>query len=131
MHAFEDTDAYIAAQAEGLQERLQLIRNTIRRIAPDAEECISYGMPAFKLHGPLVYFAAFKNHIGFFPTASGISNFTSELQDFRYSKGTIQLPHNKPIPTKLIQKIVRFRVTENQTKAAIRKSRPSAKRKKP
>ena len=127
MQVFENTEAYIAAQTEPLRERLTLIRRVIREAAPDAEECISYGMPAFKYHGPLLYFAAFKNHIGFFPTASGISQFASELNDFKYSKGAIQFPHKQAIPVALIQKITRFRVTENAAKAALPKSRSNRK----
>lgn len=128
MQLFENTEAYIAAQTESLQERLTLIRSAIREAAPDAEECISYGMPAFRYHGPLVYFAAFKNHIGFFPTASGISQFASELNDFKHSKGSIQFPHKQAIPVALIQKITRFRVVENATKAKLSKSRSNRKR---
>lgn len=124
MQNFADTDSYIAAQSAELRDRLELIRKCIRVAAPQAEECISYGMPAFKYKGPLVYFAAFKNHIGFFPTGSGVRNFVEELAGYNYSKGTIQLPHNKPIPVALIKKIIKFRVSENDAKAVMKHMKP-------
>jgi uncharacterized protein YdhG (YjbR/CyaY superfamily) len=88
----------------------------IHQAAPDAQETISYGMPAFRLNGILVYFAAFKNHIGFFPTASGVRVFAKELAPYDVSKGTIRFPIDKPIPDKLVAKIVKFRVQENRNK---------------
>ena len=88
----------------------------IHEAAPEAQETISYGMPAFRLNGILVYFAAFKDHIGFFPTSSGVSAFAGELSSYDTAKGTIRLPLDKPIPVDLIQKIVKFRVQENLNK---------------
>ena len=84
--------------------------------APEAQETISYGMPAFRQNGIIVYFAAFKDHIGFFPTSSGVSAFAGELSSYDTAKGTIRLPLDKPIPVDLIQKIVKFRVQENLNK---------------
>lgn len=80
---------------------------------PDAEETISYGIPTFKLNGNLVHFAAYKNHIGFYPGSSGVNKFSEKLTQYKYSKGTIQFPINKPLPYGLIREIVRFRVKEN------------------
>ena len=109
-------DAYISAFPEEIQTLLESVRQTIREAAPEAEETISYQIPTFKLHGNLVHFAAFKKHIGFYPTSSGIRVFQDELPDYEISKGTIRFPINKPLPLDLIDKIVRFRVKENLEK---------------
>ncbi|EQB20626.1 hypothetical protein UNSWDHB_2051 [Dehalobacter sp. UNSWDHB] len=95
------------------QEILRAIRNVIREAAPDAVEKISYQMPTFVLNGNLVHFAAFKNHIGFYPTPSGIEAFKQELAGYKGAKGSVQFPLNKPIPYELISKIVKYRVAEN------------------
>jgi uncharacterized protein YdhG (YjbR/CyaY superfamily) len=92
------------------------MRQVIHEAAPEAQETISYGMPAFRQNGIIVYFAAFKDHIGFFPTSSGVSAFAGELSSYDTAKGTIRLPLDKPIPVDLIQKIVKFRVQENRNK---------------
>lgn len=110
-------DEYIAEHPGDVREKLERIREAIRKAAPGAEETISYRMPAFRLHGVLVYFAAFKKHIGFFPTASGVEEFKSELSAYDTSKGTIRFPLDQPIPYKLIGEIVAFRVQENLEKA--------------
>jgi uncharacterized protein YdhG (YjbR/CyaY superfamily) len=110
-------DAYIAAFPEDIQKRLKCLLRTVRAAAPGAEERISYGMPAFKLNGILVYFAAFKNHIGFFPTSSGVEAFRAELAGYAVSKGTIRFPHDRPLPLRLVARIVGFRVAENLAKA--------------
>jgi uncharacterized protein YdhG (YjbR/CyaY superfamily) len=109
-------DDYISGFPEDIRGKLEEIRTVIRKAAPQAEETISYGMPAFKLNGVLVYFAAFKDHIGFFPTASGVSHFQKELKAYDISKGTIRLPLDAPLPLDLINKIVEFRVSENLNK---------------
>jgi uncharacterized protein YdhG (YjbR/CyaY superfamily) len=109
-------DEYIASQSPEAQNILRKIRETVKKAAPEAEEAISYSMPAFKLGGILVYFAAFKNHIGFFPTARGIANFAPELSGFQTSKGTIRFPLNKPVPYDLIFRITQFRVNELKLK---------------
>lgn len=115
---WQNTDEYIASFPENISERLQSIRNTIRECAPEAEEKISYQMPAFFQNGVLVYFAAHKNHIGFYPASRGISMFQEELTHFKTSKGTIQFPHNQPIPFELIRRITEFRLNENLMKGA-------------
>lgn len=116
-------DAYIAAFPEDIQERLQAIRATIRAAAPEATEAISYGMPTFRLYGNLVHFAAFKNHIGFYPAPSGIENFKEQLVSYKTSKGALQFPLDRPIPHELVAEIVRFRVDENTRNAAAKKNR--------
>jgi len=113
-------DAYIASFPPDIQERLQTVRATIHAAAPDAEERISYLMPAFTLNGNLVYFAALKRHIGFYPTASGIAAFKDELAGYEMSTGAVRFPFSEPLPLDLITKIVRFRVAQNLEKAAAR-----------
>lgn len=114
-----DVDNYAAGFPGEIQETLARLRMTIKKAAPGAEEILSYRMPAYRLHGILVYFAVHKNHIGFYPTASGIAAFQSELSEFRWTKGTVQFPHGKKIPFKLIERIVRHRVKENASKHKI------------
>lgn len=121
MKTFKDIDSYIGEQAIDVRERLQQIRQTIKTTAPKAEEVISYGMPAFKYHGMLVYFAAFKNHIGFYALPSGNEAFQKELSAYKQGKGSIQFPLDKPLPLTLIKKIVKFRVKENLEKEEIKK----------
>ena len=110
---FTTIDEYIATFPANVQDALQELRRVIKQSAPDAREEISYQIPAFKLKGNLVWFAAFKNHIGFYPTSSPIEKFKEELSKYETSKGTIKFPLNKPIPYDLIKKIVRYRVKEN------------------
>lgn len=93
---------------------LSELRSVIRAAAPEASEKISYRMPTFYLHGNLVHFAAYKNHIGFYPTPSGITAFAEELANYKSSKGAVQFPLNQPIPYDLVSKIVRFRAEENE-----------------
>jgi len=113
----ENVDAYIAQYEPEIQQRLQLLRKTIRTEAPEAKEIISYGMPAYRLTGNLVYFGVSKNHIGFYPTGAGVSAFENELTGFKHSKGAIQFPHDRDLPLELVKRIVRFRVLqENQKK---------------
>jgi uncharacterized protein YdhG (YjbR/CyaY superfamily) len=110
-------DAYIKDFSENSQHLLIEIRNTILEVAPLAEESISYGMPAYKTNGkPLVYFAAFKNHIGFYATPSGHAAFQKELAKYKQGKGSVQFPIDKPMPLKLIAKIVKYRVKLNSQK---------------
>jgi uncharacterized protein YdhG (YjbR/CyaY superfamily) len=110
---FETIDEYIAMFPRDVQAILEELRQTIRDSAPDAEEVISYQMPAFRLNGILVFFAAFKSHIGFYPTSSGVSAFRKELSSYEVSKGAIRFPIDEPLPFDLIKKIVRYRVKEN------------------
>ena len=114
-------DDYIAGFPPDVQDILQRIRETIRRAAPQAEEAISYQMPTFKLEGNLVHFAAFKNHIGLYPTPSGTQNFREELSPYETGKGSIRFPLDKPIPYDLITRIVKFRVKENRERAGARR----------
>ncbi len=114
-------DEYIAGYPEDVQAILSKIRATIREEAPEAEETIKYRMPTFMLDGNLVYFAAFKNHIGFYPIPTGIEKFKKELSAYKTARGSVQFPLDKPIPYALIRKIVRFRVKENRAKAKAKK----------
>jgi len=116
MNKPNDIDAYISGYPEGIRKLLQEIRDTIKKAAPQAEEVISYGMPAFRQSGMLVWFAAFKNHIGFYPIPSGIEAFKDELSAFKGTKGSIHFPLDKPLPVDLISRIVSFRLTENMIK---------------
>lgn len=104
-----EIDNYIEACPLIAQEHLVKIRKIIASVVPDAIECISYKMPAFKQNGILVYFAANKNHLGFYPTGSGIAAFEHRLTDYNYSKGAVQFPYNEPLPFELISDIVRYR----------------------
>ena len=116
-------DEYIAGFPPDIQEILEKVRMTIRKAAPEAEETIKYQMPTFVLNGNLVHFAAFKNHIGFYPVPTGIEKFKQELSVYESGKGSVQFPLDKPIPFSLISKIVKFRVKENLARAAKRKQR--------
>ena len=115
--AYSSIDEYIASFPEDIQARLQALRNAIHEAAPDAQEKISYQMPTFYLKGNLVHFAAFKNHIGFYPAPSGIEAYQEELAKYKTSKGAIQLPLDEPLPLGLVQEIVRYRVAENLKKS--------------
>ena len=110
-------DEYIANFPGEIQEMLAALRATIREAAPKAEEAISYQMPTFRLHGNLVHFAAHKNHIGFYPTSSGIEKFKKELSVYVGAKGSVKFPIDKPLPLDLVSKIVSYRVRENLEKA--------------
>lgn len=118
---FIDIDSYIATFPENVQQILEQVRNAIKTSAPKAEEVISYGMPAFKFHGMLVYFAGYKQHIGFYPTASGIAAFKDELSKYKNAKGSVQFPLDKPVPLSLIKKMVKYRVQENIEKEKLKK----------
>lgn len=121
-HAPGTIDAYIEGFPPDVRERLQALRDVIKEAAPEATEKISYQMPTFELHGNLVHFAAFKNHIGFYPAASGIAAFQEELSAYKGAKGSVQFPLNQPLPIDLVRAIVRFRVAENMEKATKKKS---------
>jgi uncharacterized protein YdhG (YjbR/CyaY superfamily) len=113
----QNIDEYIADFPPDTQKILQKIRLTVRKAAPQAEETIKYRMPTFTLNGNLVHFAAFKNHIGFYPTPTGTKEFQKELSVYKGAKGSVQFPLDQPIPFGLISKIVKFRVKENLAKA--------------
>ncbi len=110
-------DEYIAFFPPEVRYILQKIRMTIRRAAPDAEEAIKYQIPTFTLQGNLVHFAAYKNHIGFYPTPTGIRRFKKELAAYEGSKGAVRFPLDKPMPFGLIARIVKFRVRETRAKS--------------
>jgi uncharacterized protein YdhG (YjbR/CyaY superfamily) len=110
---FGSIDEYIASFPPDIQARLDAMRATIRAAAPDAKEKISYGMPTFFLKGNLVHFAAFKQHIGFYPAPRGIDEFKEELSIYKGAKGSVQFPFGQPLPLDLVTRIVRFRVAEN------------------
>jgi uncharacterized protein YdhG (YjbR/CyaY superfamily) len=118
-YSVKNVDEYIALQPTEVREKLEKLRQAIKKAAPKAEEVISYQMPAYKFHGMLVYFAAYKNHIGFYPTGSGIIAFKNELSVYEGSKGTVRFPLDKSLPLGLISKIVKFRVKENLEKKRI------------
>ncbi len=118
---FKSTDDYIAVFPENTQKILQQLRSIIKKAAPQATEVISYNMPAYKLNGILVYFAGYENHIGFYPTASGIEAFKEQFSDYKFSKGAVQFPIDKPLPSALITEIVQFRIAQTQQKQKAKK----------
>jgi uncharacterized protein YdhG (YjbR/CyaY superfamily) len=113
---------YLSAFPPKAQKYLKQMRALVKKNAPAAQEVISYGMPAFKQNGMLLYFAAHKNHIGLYPMASGIKHFEKELKNYQTSRGTVQFPFNKPLPAALIARIIRFRVKENVQKEEMKRS---------
>jgi uncharacterized protein YdhG (YjbR/CyaY superfamily) len=113
----KSVEEYLARVPEPARSTLKKVRAAIRSAVPrEATETISYGMPAFKHNGVLVWFAAFKDHCSFFPTASVIAAFQKELKGYPTSKGTIQYPTDKPLPTTLVKKLVKARVAQNESK---------------
>jgi uncharacterized protein YdhG (YjbR/CyaY superfamily) len=114
---FKTVDEYIKSFPADIQTLLKKVRETIKTNAPDAVESIAYGMPAYKMNGkPLVYFAGFKKHIGFYATPTGHAEFAKELSLYKQGKGSVQFPLDKPIPYELIKRMVAFRVKENAAK---------------
>jgi uncharacterized protein YdhG (YjbR/CyaY superfamily) len=111
-----EIDIYIEQFPAAAQKQLKNIRAIIKTAAPNAEEVISYKMPAYQLNGMLVYFAGYKAHIGFYPTASAIQHFLPKIQDYKHSKGAVQFPIDKPLPKALIEEIVAFRIKETNSK---------------
>src|SRR6516165_9954191 len=109
---FKSVDEYLSAFPAGTKAVLQEMRSTIKKAAPQAEEVISYNMPAYKLNGILVYFAGYANHIGFYPTASGMEAFKQEFSGYKNSKGAVQFPIDRPLPLALITKVVKFRISQ-------------------
>ena len=113
----ETIASYFAKFPETSQKRMQQIRMLILEKAPEAQESISYGMPAYKTNGkPLIYFAAFKNHIGLYATPSGHTHFADALSQYKQGKGSVQFPNEQPLPLDLIAEIIAFRVEENASK---------------
>ena len=121
-------EGYIAAFPGNVQEQLNLMRKTIRSAAPKAEEMISYKMPAYKQNGMLVYFAAFKNHIGFYAMPTGHAAFKKDLAVYKQGKGSVQFPIDQPLPLKLIRAIVQFRVKENAVRDKAKKQNAGKKK---
>lgn len=127
MQKFESVDAFLEAQTPAFRKALKTLRTQIKAAAPKAEESISYGMPAYKYKGPLVYFGAFKNHCSFFPGSSSILQNEKDLKGFTVAKGTIQFTPEKPLPAALIKRIVKERIRENETRDLIRQAKKSKK----
>jgi uncharacterized protein YdhG (YjbR/CyaY superfamily) len=121
MKNFSTVDEYVSALRGDARERLESLRKVIRQAAPQAEEVIHYNMPAFESNGMLVWYAAFRRHVGFYPRASAIAAFKRELASYKTSKGAIQFPIEKDIPSDLVRKIVRFRLQENEQKTRRKK----------
>jgi uncharacterized protein YdhG (YjbR/CyaY superfamily) len=116
MSSPQSIDDYIVKYPAAIQSMLQQMRNTIKKAAPGATEKISYGMPTYYLNGNLVHFAAYKNHIGFYPAPSGLQAFQHDIENYKHSKGAVQFPLDKPLPLKLVTKIVKYRVKANEAK---------------
>lgn len=124
MNKYKHVDEYILSFPEEVQERLKEIRKIILHLAPQAEESKSYGMPAYKTNGsPLVYFAGYKNHIGFYATPNGHEKFEREFSVYKQGKGSVQFPLEQALPSKLIEKVVKFRVKANKEKAKAKKKK--------
>lgn len=120
-NTFVTIDEYINAFEGEVKSILQKIRKTVREVAPEAIESINYGIPTFKQYGNLVHFAAYKNHIGFYPSPSGMEEFKKEVAIYKTGKGTMQFPLGKPIPYDLISEMVQFRLEENLIKSGKKK----------
>lgn len=116
MKQYKTVDSYIADQPADIQAKLKNIRKIVKKSAPKATEKISYGIPYYSLNGRLVYFAAFRNHIGFYPMTSTIKAFKKDLAGYETSKGTVRFPHDKPLPLPLIKQMIDFRIKENLSK---------------
>lgn len=117
----KNIDEYISGFPIETRSKLEEVRKTIRKCASKAEEVISYGMPAYKFNGMLVFFAGYKNHIGFYATPTGHSAFKKELSIYKQGKGSVQFPLDKPMPLKLIERIVKYRVKENLVRTKLKK----------
>jgi len=120
-------DEYIQMFPDESRRRLEAIRQLVRKLAPTAKEKISYRMPTFTLNGNLLHFAGFKNHIGLYPMPDGIKAFQKDLDKFKNAKGSVQFPLNEPLPTDLIERIIKYRIKRDHEKAAAKKK--SAKKK--
>jgi uncharacterized protein YdhG (YjbR/CyaY superfamily) len=120
-------DNYISGFTPEIQKKLHQFRSIVLKIAPKATESLGYGIPTFKLDGNLVHFAAYKNHIGFYPAPSAIKAFSAELKQYEQSKGAIRFPLDKPLPVGLISKIVKFRLKENKEKGRSKKAKKTIK----
>ncbi len=113
---YKTVDEYINIFPKNVQDKLLQMRRAIKEAAPEAEEKISYRMPAYFKNGPLVYFAAFKSHIGFYPTASGTEAFKEEFMPYKSGKGSVQFPMGEPLPIELVKRVVKFKIEDNAKK---------------
>ncbi|MBS1575815.1 MAG: DUF1801 domain-containing protein [Bacteroidetes bacterium] len=120
---FKSIADYFSVFPPATRKMLKEMQRIIRSVAPEAEEVISYNMPAFKQEGMLVYYAAYKEHIGFYPTGSGIAAFRHEFAKYKWSKGAVQFPLGQPLPVSLIGRIVKFRLKENLARAKEKKQK--------
>jgi uncharacterized protein YdhG (YjbR/CyaY superfamily) len=123
LKSITDVDDYIADQARPTQKLLKQIRAAIRKVAPDAEEVLSYHVPAYKYHGMLTYFAAHTYHVGLYPMPSAIVQFKKELSSYKTARGSIPFPLDQPLPLQLIEKMIRFRVKENLEKVELKRKK--------
>jgi uncharacterized protein YdhG (YjbR/CyaY superfamily) len=123
---FASVDAYIAAQPEERHALLESMRRIITDAVPAAQECISYGMPAYKYKGMLAYFASFKNHIGFYPMPAAMTAFKKQLAAYKTTKAGMQFPPDKALPKKLIREMVQYNALENDAKAHLKKGKVKA-----
>ena len=123
MVAAKNIDEYLFGFPEEVIVKLQKLRQAIQKAAPGATEAISYAIPTFKLEGNLVHFAGYKNHIGFYPGAEGITAFKKELSVYKGAKGSVQFPHELPLPLSLVTKIVKFRIKQNLEKMKAKKNK--------
>ena len=126
MKRFRTIEVYIAGLPPVVRKQLETLRVELRRLAPEAQETFSYGIPTFKLNGNLVHYAGYETHIGFYPTSSPMKMFAKELSRYETSKGTIRFPIDEPLPLALIRKIVKFRIAESQSKP--KRAKPRANR---
>jgi uncharacterized protein YdhG (YjbR/CyaY superfamily) len=122
MKSYATVDEYIALAEPKVKRALKEIRKTIKATAPEAEEVISYQIPGYKYHGMLVFFAGWKNHISLYPAPWGAKDLKEEMSVYEGSKGTIKFPLDKPMPLTLIKKMVKYRIKENEARAALKKS---------
>jgi uncharacterized protein YdhG (YjbR/CyaY superfamily) len=113
---YKTVEEYFSSLPRHNKAMMKELRETIRNAAPGAEEVISYNMPAFKQQGMLVWYAAYKEHIGFYPGASGIAAFQKEIAGYKWAKGSVQFPIDEPLPLKLVTKMVKYRVKQNAGK---------------
>lgn len=120
----KNVDEYISAFPPAVRAKLTAIRKTVKTMAPKAEEVISYGIPGYMYHGMLFYFAAYAKHISVYPAPRNVEAFKKELAAYKGGKGTMQFPHEKPIPMGLVKRVIKFRITANEEKAALKKVKP-------
>jgi uncharacterized protein YdhG (YjbR/CyaY superfamily) len=132
MKTFASVSAYITAAPPAVRTRLRQLRAAIKKAAPQAEESIAYSMPAYKLAGrPLVYFAAFTGHVGFYGTPALNAHFAKELARFKTGRGSIQFPHDAPLPLRLVERMVKYRVADNLARARPKQTRQPRKTSQP